>query len=192
METNPVENHINFVTDELLNSLNSLKEGKSYKKYNFIIDSDLLEEKYLYENIIKSDTYKSLFEELMKIKGPCVYFFKINSEFILQEIIENLDNYKIIPENRSTPAIKKHISESNILYVGKVKRNIYGRLIQHLGFHKNHQTQGLQLFHWITKNNVKLNLDFTIYEFDYNMIEIVSLYENELAKFLKPIIGKHK
>ena len=58
METNPVENHINFVTDELLNSLNSLKEGKSYKKYNFIISQK-------YEQLSQKDNEIAMLKKLL-------------------------------------------------------------------------------------------------------------------------------
>ena len=89
------------------------------------------------------------------------------------------------------PAFRKSIdTTSKVLYVGKVKRHLMGRVIQHLGFYKVERTQGLQLFHWAPKQDLQLKL--TVYEFGADMIDLVPLLENATAHQLKPLIGKHR
>ncbi|WP_317900063.1 Arm DNA-binding domain-containing protein [Aurantibacillus circumpalustris] len=94
------------------------------------------------------------------------------------------------PNSKAVPAIKKNFSSSKILYVGKVKRHVWGRLIQHLGFYKVKRTQGLQLFYWATPLSIKLK--FVVMEFEPEMAALMGILENELAEILKPILGKHK
>ena len=67
---------------------------------------------------------------------------------------------------------------------------MFGRFIQHLGFHKAKSTQGLQLFYWA--KNLSLSLKLTMLEFEPDMINLMTVLENEVANELKPIIGKHK
>ena len=86
--------------------------------------------------------------------------------------------------------MKKSINDSRILYVGKVKRHFWGRLIQHLGYYKVNRTQGLQLYYWAKELN--LNLKVTVIEFEPEMIDLMEVLESALAKKLKPILGKHK
>lgn len=86
-------------------------------------------------------------------------------------------------------SIKHFDPESDCLYVGKVKKTIWGIIIQHLGYYKVKQTQGLQLFHWA--KGLNLILEIHMYEFEENIEELISIFEIELAKEKKPIIGKH-
>lgn len=141
-------------------------------------------------DITKSPKYEKLFSELKELKGPCLYFFEILSEHSSMEIVDRLKLYSINENSKATPAIKSIIPDSRILYVGKVKRNFWGRLIQHLGYFKTKQTQGLQLFYWATE--LGLDIKVTVMEFEMEMIELMGVLENEAAKSLQPIIGKHK
>jgi len=156
----------------------------------FEIDCALLED-YNNINILHSERYKSLFDDLQKMTGPCLYYFEITSNHIPNEIINSIKTYSLSEYPKATPAIKKQPPiDSKILYVGEVKRHMYGRLIQHLGFFKTSATQGLQLFYWA--RTIPLSLKLTVMEFEPEMENLMEVLENELARKLKPILGKHK
>lgn len=160
----------------------------------FPIDCSKLKD-FLNENIMHSDDFKELFKMLQKIKGPCVYWYQVVAPDITsKEIIDSFTAYKNNPDrNRAVPAIsyKKSINNnSRYLYVGKVKRNFYGRVIQHLGCFNVQQTQGLQLYYWAKELNLKLEL--SVIEFDSSMENLLPVIELAVAEELKPLIGKHK
>lgn len=139
-------------------------------------------------DITESEKYRSLFDKLKSINGPALYFFEVTSDHSKEEIISRFRAYSKLKNSKVVPAIKKTIPDSKVLYVGKVKRDFYGRLIQHLGFFRNPTTQGLQLFYWANDITIKL----TVFEFELNMINLMSVLENELAEQLMPMLGKHK
>jgi len=167
---------------------NVSKNGvKRIKEFN-INCCDL--EDYNHIDITNSDKYEKMFTELKELVGPCLYYFEITSENLTSEIIDKIKQYSTSENSKSIPAIKSKIIESKILYVGKVKRHFWGRLIQHLGYYKVNRTQGLQLFYWTKELN--LNLKLTVFEFEPEMINLMEVLENDLAKHLNPILGKHK
>ncbi|WP_304342930.1 hypothetical protein [Chryseobacterium koreense] len=131
-----------------------------------------------------------MFSELNEMSGPCLYFFEITSDHLSSDIIDRIKIYSKTENSKAIPAIKKTIPESNVLYVGKVKGNFWGRLIQHMGYYKVNRTQGLQLFYWAKE--LDLSLKLTVMEFESEMIDIMEVLESGLAKRLKPILGKHK
>lgn len=159
------------------------------KIQEFTIDCELLED-YNDNDITKSEKYYQLFKDLRQLSGPCLYYFTIISEHSTQDLVNSIVEYSITENSKSTPAIKKNIPESKILYVGKVKRYFWGRVIQHLGFYSTPRTQGLQLYYWTRANKLKLKL--TVLEFESDMSDLLTILEIELAKQLKPIIGKHR
>jgi hypothetical protein len=59
-----------------------------------------------------------------------------------------------------------------------------------LGYYKVQRTQGLQLYYWTKELN--LNLKLVVFEFEGEMINLMEVLENDLAKHIKPILGKHK
>ncbi|MFM2292326.1 MAG: hypothetical protein RIS29_2139 [Bacteroidota bacterium] len=160
----------------------------------FDIDCSKLKE-FLNEDIRDADDFKGLFKDLLSINGPCVYWYQVIAPDISsKEILESFTAYKNNPErNRAVPAIKSEMSiddNSKYLYVGKVKRDFYGRVIQHLGCHKTAATQGLQLYYWAKE--LKLQLKLSVIEFDSSMENLLPVIELAIAEKLKPLIGKHK
>lgn len=159
----------------------------------FEIDCSLLRE-FLNEDICKSEEFKDLLEKLIKITGPCVYWYKIASDNSGYQIVDAFEAYKNDAfRNRAIPALKtrKRINfNSEFLYVGKVKRNFYGRVIQHLGCFSVPQTQGLQLYYWAKE--IKLKLELNVVEFDRSMENLLPIIELEIADRIHPLIGKHK
>jgi hypothetical protein len=107
-----------------------------------------------------------------------------------KEIVDSIQAYSLSENARPVPAIKTNYPQTNILYVGKVKGKFYGRVIQHLGFHRDKGTQGLQLCYWAKRLNLKLKI--TAMEFENDAKDLIPIFENCLADKLKPILGKHK
>jgi len=146
------------------------------KDYNFI-------------NVLKEGDFIHIFEEVVKISGPCLYYFEIESDHTADDIVSRIQNYKLTPGAKSVPAIKKKFPQTKVLYVGKVKKGLWGRLVQHLGYYKVSRTQGLQLFYWTQGTNVKLKMN--VLEFEDEMADYMTVLETKLAKELNPILGKH-
>lgn len=184
-----MENTIKEISRNAVISLQNVSKNGVKRRKEFNINCCDLED-YNHIDITNSDKYEKMFAELKELVGPCLYYFEITSENLTSEIIEKIKQYSISENSKSIPAIKSKIIESKILYVGKVKRHFWGRLIQHLGYYKVNRTQGLQLFYWTKELN--LNLKLTVFEFEPEMINLMEVLENDLAKHLKPILGKHK
>jgi len=66
-----------------------------------------------------------------------------------------------------------------------------GRLITHLGYSTSTQTAGLRLFHWynVTEGLPSLKLNYIVYERE--MEDLISILELDLARELKPILGRY-
>lgn len=119
---------------------------------------------------------------------PAVYWFEITSESDTKEIYDFVAQQT--NSDRKYPAYKKTFNndESNILYVGKVKNNLAGRMRMHLGFERT--GQGLQICHWPHKTGLILKLH-VIY-LPENLEMLANVFELKLASALNPILGKHK
>lgn len=184
-----MEKIIKEVSGNAVISLQYVSKNGAKNTKEFYINCSELED-YNLSNITNSEKHNKMFTELRELVGPCLYYFEIISDNLTSEIVNKIKEYSNTENSKSIPAIKKTIVESKILYVGKVKRHFWGRLIQHLGYYKVNRTQGLQLFYWAKELN--LNLKLTVFEFEPEMINLMEVLENELAKQLKPILGKHK
>lgn len=119
---------------------------------------------------------------------PAVYWFEITSKHTAKDIHHPYAQFRI-QSPRAIPAFKKGFREweSKILYVGKVKNNIAGRMIIHLGYETKYQ--GLRLCDWrhIQGLKLKLNVIYLPTEFE----PLAKVFELQLAKTLHPILGKH-
>jgi len=159
------------------------------KKINeFEIDCNSLDD-YNHIDIRESEKFKNLFVDLKKIEGPVLYYWEVTSDHSSEEIVNRIKKYSHSENSKSIPAIKINYPISKVLYVGKVKKHIWGRFIQHLGFYKVPRTQGLQLFYWAKE--LCLTLKITVLEFEPEMINLMDVLEREIAKELKPMLGKH-
>lgn len=122
---------------------------------------------------------------------PCLYFFEIVSP----DTVTILEHYKAFKKDenlkhRASAALKKRPPlDSDILYVGKVKDDIGGRMVVHFAYYHVGATAGLQLGSWAVKANLILNLH--IYAFDVEMHDFVTPLELHFAHSLRPLIGKH-
>ena len=156
---------------------------------DFEIDCSDLKD-YNLSDIRKSLEHEELFGKLSQISGPVLYVFEIVSETTAKEIVESITAYSKTINSKTIPAIKLSYPDTKTLYVGKVTKNFWGRVIQHLGFYKVTGTQGLQLFYWARP--LKLKLRLTAIEFDNDTSGLMAVFERSLADRLKPILGKHK
>lgn len=163
-----------------------LSGHKDYQHFDVICD-DLLKE-YLVNDVRKSEAFVGVFNKLQE--GPALYWIEVISSTSKDEILHAIRNYKSLEERRNAPAVKKRVADSAILYVGKVKGHFWGRLVQHMGFNRSPNTQGLQLAHW--GRNMKLKVKFHVLTFEEDMAPYMSILELALAKELKPMLGKHR
>jgi hypothetical protein len=192
---------------QIANELSGLKESQFKQSSGFPINCTNLPTSGSEKNIYHHDNYKVLFEELEQIKeSPCVYWFELKESGHGQAILSSLKLYfekwkneknagtlKKLRKYRAIPAMKERSSDinTNILYVGKVKRDLKGRMVPHLGYyHTSPDTQGLQLCHWAKA--FKLNITFNYIQLPEGLQDIAGYYEMKLARELKPLLGKHK
>ncbi len=120
-------------------------------------------------------------------KKVCLYIFEYPNDET-NYIISQLNAY-IEKKERNVSAIKDKPNKSgDILYVGKVKKDLSKRLSTHFGF-AHEKTGGMQLKHWLKKEMI---LKVHIFTFDKELDDFVNPLELFLSKELKPLIGKSK
>ena len=125
------ENLKKFI-DQSIKSLEFIKNHGA-KEYSYDFDCSELDNQYLTVDITKSEAYKKKFDSLKEIKGPAVYWFEITSNTNQSDLVNALEDYSRKDNHRAVPVIKKtYCATSNYLYVGKVKKNFYSRIVQHL------------------------------------------------------------
>jgi hypothetical protein len=131
-----------------------------------------------------------LFENIPQKQSPCLYYFEI-IEGDHQLVLDTYTQYRKNPIPwRAVATLKKSPPvHSSTLYVGKVKSDIYGRFVVHLGYYYVQRTAGLQLVSWCRKIGLKLRLH--IYAFPAEMQSYISALELNFARSLVPMIGKH-
>lgn len=158
----------------------------------FNIDTTKLNPNYANQiNITTDGDFVEMFKELKAYEDlPALYFFRVNPEIDPNEIIGAIDEVNNT-DNLNTPAKNKYTENKGMLYVGKVKSCAWGRLIQHLGYHQNKKSHGLQIDHWVKKISTPLNLTYTVIFFEKKMADYVQILEVAFAEEYKPIIGKH-
>ena len=129
--------------------------------------------------------FETFLEPVQKFKNkPCVYFIEIveGNTNQMRKAYEQL-NFT----NKS--ALRKEntkICGTKCLYVGKSQKTIIHRLKVHFGY-KNTTENGFQLLHWAKPLDVKLKIH--IYCFPEELGFLLPLYERELNKEMKPLIG---
>ena len=194
------------ITSTLGEKLKSFSDQDFEYNYFEIECKDLPLPRYEGESIYKYNSLKDFFSNLNVHKDyPYVYWFEVTDHITCEEIREIIRKYtdeirneiflKVDKNSRnfySVPAMTKHIKkrDSKVLYVGKVKKDLAGRLVPHLGYyHRSPNTQGLQLSRWA--KDLNLNLKFHFIRLPKELKELTSFYEFQIAKDLKPILGRH-
>ena len=156
------------------------------KEMSFDIDSKNFDDQYRDHDIRDAEPFKQMFAQLAKVDElPCLYRWEITSPYnadAIKEAVAKLPKY--------TPRIlKKAIAKDNTLYVGKVQSHIVGRVIQHLGYHLNQASHGLQLNDWAKSMNLTFKLHIIVLPHD--VIPVEEIFETELAHKYEPLIGIH-
>lgn len=186
---------INFLNNRIENSLEVLKMSltKEKKINSLTIDTTFFDSIYFNHDIRKSEQLKDVFDQLKQIKNPVLYWFEIDETKIIAEKVRSLYTEHLSKKsNRAISSYKKDYDRnSKTLYVGKVKTDFLGRFITHLGYHKSTQTAGLQLFHWynVLDGLPALKLNYMVFERE--MEDLISILEIDLARELKPILGRY-
>lgn len=144
-------------------------------------------------NVTTCEEHKNIFSDLIKFKKrPILYWFSINEKIIhATHIREKYKEFKDLKSPRNSASYKPSLDlNSKTLYVGKVKKDFHLRLVTHLGYSKNENTAGMQLFHWYKPEEFG-NLTLNYIVFNEEMSDLITMLEMELARELKPIIGKY-
>jgi hypothetical protein len=127
-------------------------------------------------------------EDNIKSKS-CLYFFEFKREQV-SDILEAYKAFDVQSAERNKSGLKdKPDEDTNILYVGKVKKDVGARLSTHFGY-AHAKTGGLQLRFWA--KSIKLELKVHLIVFENNLGDYINPLELELTKELKPLIGKSK
>ncbi len=180
---------------EYSKALVRLHKTKELKTANFILHAnEIAQEDWLVHNITERGLYVDRFKELLAVRNlPVLYVAEI-ANGVSPDIIKNaVVAYKDRADKRASPAFSNSAfndPNNKTLYIGKVKNNFHGRIIQHMGYFTNEETQGLQLAHWAP--SINLDVKFTYYCFETEMANLMSSLEYQLASELKPLLGKHK
>lgn len=143
-------------------------------------------------NITTCVEHQNIFSDLIKLKKrPILYWFSIDDKTInATRLREKYIEFKDLKSKRNSASYKALDSNSKTLYVGKVKKDFHLRLVTHLGYSKNENTAGMQLFHWYNPEEFG-NLTLNYIVFNEEMSDLITILEMELARELKPIIGKY-
>ena len=182
---------------EISEVFKNVAEHSYVEKLHYSIDISKLNPDYATKiNITEQGDFVKMFEELQDAKFanlPAIYVFGINSDIKSDVIVNAIDSLRELNQNLNIPAHYKYPQNKGILYVGKVKSCAWGRLIQHLGYHEDSKSHGLQIQHWAQKISEPLNLTYTVIFFEEKMADYIELLERTIAKthIYKPIIGKH-
>jgi hypothetical protein len=129
--------------------------------------------------------FETFLEPIQKFKSkPCVYFIEI-VEGNTEKIRTSYEKLKLTNKAALRKEDKK-IFDTTCLYVGKSQKSIIHRLKVHFGY-KNTTESGLQLLHWAKPLDLKLTLH--VYCFPTELDFLLPMYEKELNRSLKPLIG---
>lgn len=166
-----------------------------YEQANPVIINSLLFNDIYCEksNITNCLEHKEIFSEFKRIKKrPVLYWFSIDDENIDANILrDKYLEFKDLKSTRNSAAYKPFLDiHSKTLYVGKVKKDFHLRLVTHLGYSRNKDTAGMQLFYWYNPE-VLGNLILNYIVFKEEMSDLITILEMEFARELKPIIGRY-
>ncbi|WP_343486105.1 hypothetical protein [Allomuricauda sp. d1] len=178
-------------SETLIEVLQDVSKNNSLIQKSYVFDCEWLSSLNP-EKVRETDEHKTYQELFRNLKGPVLYWFRIISDTSSSDIRQKLQEYKSLNslDKKATPSLRNSFNPSSkILYVGKVKRNFWSRVIQHIGIYENKQTQGLQLMHWT--GGLDLRVELNAIEFDEGMSNLISIFEWKLSKIKKPIIGIH-
>ena len=192
MEINQLKDFIKNKSKTISENFDNISKNGFLKSISFEIDVNKLDSKYLDKvNITQDGDFSEYFQKMIEYENfPALYFFEINDTVEKEEIVTLIK--KVNEEFQLNIPAQNHTHKNEgVLYVGKVKSCAWGRLIQHLGYHKKRKSHGLQLDFWAKEIKTELKLKYTVMFFEENIADDINVLELILAKKLNPIIGKH-
>jgi len=188
MQKEKLEKLINEETSKAVSVFENIVKGQFVDSFRFNINSNYFTEDFITHDITQDKNFKEMFDTLRVFNDyPALYFFQINEKLSKIEILDLIK----VHDSLKTPANNNFKENSSFLYVGKVTSCAWGRLIQHLGYHKQRKSHGLQVGLWGNKTTKDLQLSFTVIFFEQESRDYLVLLEKMLSKQLKPIIGRH-
>lgn len=158
---------------------------------NFDVDSGMFDPLYKKDHDVRYDTpFEPMFKWLTEYENyPCLYRWELippyDGDKIKNEIISLKEKgYNVPYVNPNAKAVE------HTLYIGKVQSCIWGRQIEHLGYHKQNKSHhGLHLQEWAKDMTLKLKLH--VFVFPKECLPLIETFEYEFAKEYKPLIGSH-
>ena len=163
MEINQLKDFIKNKSKAISENFDHISKNGFLQSISFEIDVNKLDSKYLDKvNITKDGDFSEYFQKMIEYENfPALYFFEINDTVEKEEIVTLIK--KVNEEFQlNIPAQNYTLKNQGVLYVGKVKSCAWGRLIQHLGYHKNRKSHGLQLDFWAKEIKSELKLKYTV------------------------------
>lgn len=197
-----MEEKLKKIFSDTIDILTKNKEVAT-KIQSVVINEDFFKDEFTigFEKQIKSEYLKEQLRKISSENKPTLYWFEFDDKLTSKEILRSkyveyknrLGNQYHIPEYRYTSSFKKNFDEvTNVLYVGKVEKGFYGRVITHLGYATSPKTAGMQLHHWFAEDMQSYgNLTLNFIQFSDDMIYLIALFEKLFAKELKPLIGRY-
>ena len=141
-------------------------------------------------------------------RSAAVYWFEVDSPAsgVVEKVYDAVLRYKndiekasaagLKSQERAVSYIPKVCNGSNVLYVGKVERNLKKRFKEHLGF-GSASTTSLQLYHWARSiEGLDLKLVFCYILFDRSSLgqtalKVMEVMEDYFARQKTPLLGRY-
>lgn len=204
-------NEIEFINNEIARYFEALNKVKIDEPKTIKIDSVFISKRKDKPTEASEESLKAKVE-LEKFKNkPVLYWFSFENDLAQQ--IEIHQHFKQFCEEkckleyktgkdhyydnelnyrRAFSALKKKKDndfKTKTLYVGKVEKDIWGRLAVHLGWGTSPKTAGMQLRFWYDFEKYG-NLTFNYIDLNNDLKYFVEVLEKELRKELNPLLGK--
>lgn len=122
---------------------------------------------------------------------PALYIFELEDGVEMAPVFDAIRNFRAIQDSRRTPSHFIGPRSSTVLYVGKTKNDIGGRISVHLGYGEKPIHHGLQLLHWAkdVRPAIKLKVTLILFKEGFDL-DLLHLLEKKFHKSLKPRIGR--
>ncbi len=180
------------LSENLWNTLSSLRTASYPTAYTYSIDCDTLPDFNIGAGVFEDKQFKPFFTRLGTLTHPALYWFEITSDHTGENVYNMMRSYRESADRKNFPALKKRVDfNSRVVYVGKIKKRTDGRMFVHLGYYPVVGTAGLQLAHWAVGTGLKLDLHIIELPLSKETENLSALFEHKLASMLKPLAGKH-
>ena len=199
-----------FLNKEIKRYLKALQDLKIDEKPKTIqINSIFISKNKDKPTEVSEESLKAKAELLIHKNNPVLYWFSFDN--YLDEGCEILKEYELEANKSFSKEYKKgkeHYFDNNLiyrrafsacksghnlktktLYVGKVQKDIWGRLSVHTGWGTSPKTAGMQLRFWYDFKKYG-NLTFNYIVLHNDLKYFVEVLEKELRQKLNPLLGK--